>query len=237
MANKQTESKALQVTVESAANQLIGVTPETRELITTLESVKTFADGVQAINKYAKIGKNTWVMTALVVNKTFSTATAKESSKLVAQFQKDLEYSRAQVYNYRKAGVKLLEGLTDGVIKSLADLPANMSDFIRPDKKAKNGFTLIIEDVLGSFELTTGEKYVYRVHQEENKDKRLTIACDFLPPKSETKDGCEWHKIEVSYAEVDGKETQQAVYGETKHEVDGQIVKSPRYIEYKVLPF
>lgn len=230
MANKQeqpkTESKALQVTVESAANQLIGVTPETKELMQTLESVKTFADGVQAINKYAQIGKNTWVMTALVVNKTFSTATAKEASKLVAQFQKDLDYSRAQVYNYRKAGVKLLEGLTEGKIKSLVDIPANMADFIRPSKKAKNGFVLVVDSRIGSISLTTGERIVYRVHDENNKDKVQIIATSELQAD----------KIEVTYAEVDGKETQVCTCGETEHEVDGKIVKSPCQIEYKVLP-
>lgn len=221
-----TESKALSVTVETAANQLIGITPETKELMSTLESVKTFADGVQAINKYAQIGKNTWVMTALVVNKTFSTATAKEASKLVAQFQKDLDYSRAQVYNYRKAGLKLLDGLTDGKIKSISDIPANMADFIRPEKKSKKGFTLVVDKKIGKIELTTGEKVVYRVHHEDNKDKVLIIATEELQAD----------RIDVVFVEIDGKETQISTCGERKVESDNGVETQSLEIEYKVLP-
>lgn len=211
------------VTVEGAGKQLLGASEEAKELLATLETVDTFEKGVAQINAQAGLTKKRWVITALIVHKTFSTVTEGEHKKLMAKFKNDLKYSRATVYNYRDAGRKLLDDLTNGRVKSMDELPTRYEDYIRPEKKEKVGYTVHIVKKIGEVTLTTGNRYIYTAYKNDDKENLVTISADEL--KADV--------IEVTYSKVDGKTVETKTCGTEKHETESGIIESPVHVDFR----
>lgn len=221
--------KELAISVEDGVKGIVDK-PMQADLLETVKRIKTFDDGVRAINRYSGFGRTAWVMSALVVHKTFQTVTEKEAGAMVKKFQTDLAYSRAQIYNYRKAGRLLLEGIMSGEITDIAKLPADMSDFIRPKKKkqAKDDYDLIVEEQIGEIAMTMGLYRVYRSHISGNTEKIKIVAF---------KEEIAGDTIEVRYVILNGKETAHYFNGEESYEgEDGEIHAKRREIALVVLP-
>ena len=221
--------KELAITVEDGVRGIVDK-PMQADLLETVKGIKTFDDGVKAINRYSGFGRTAWVMSALVVHKTFQTVTDKEAGAMVKKFQNDLAYSRAQVYNYRKAGRMLLEGITSGEITDITKLPADMSDFIRPksSKPTKEDFELVIDEQIGEIAMTMGVYQVYRCHIEGNKEKIKIVTF---------KEELIGVTIEVRHATLNGKQSIHYFNGiESYEDEDGEIHDKPREIALVVLP-
>lgn len=221
--------KELAITVEDGVKGIVDK-PMQADLLATVKAIKTFDDGVKAINRYSGFGRTAWVMSALVVHKTFQTVTEKEAGAMVRKFQTDLAYSRAQIYNYRKAGRLLLEGIMSGDITDIAKLPADMSDFIRPKSKrqAKEDFELIIDEQIGEIAMTMGLYRVYRCHIEGDKEKVKIVT--FKEEKASD-------TIEVRHVILNGKETTHYLNGSEMYEdEDGEVHAKPREIALVILP-
>lgn len=221
--------KELAISVEDGVKGIVDK-PMQADLLATVKAIKTFDDGVKAINRYSGFGRTAWVMSALVVHKTFQTVTEKEAGAMVRKFQTDLAYSRAQIYNYRKAGRLLLEGIMSGDITDILKLPADMSDFIRPKskKQAKEDFTLIIEEQIGEIAMALGTYRVYRAHIDGDSEKIRIVT--FKEEKSSD-------FVSVCHLAIDGKERIHYFNGvETYEDQDGNIQEKEREIGLVVLP-
>lgn len=221
--------KELAISVEDGVKGIVDK-PMQADLLETVKGIKTFDDGVKAINRYSGFGRTAWVMSALVVHKTFQTVTEKEAGAMVKKFQTDLAYSRAQIYNYRKAGRLLLEGIMSGEIMDIAKLPADMSDFIRPKskKQPKDDFNLVIDEQIGEIAMTMGVYHVYRCHIQGEKEtvKIVTFKERLLEDV-----------IEVKHVVLNGKQTAHYLNGvETYEGEDGEIHEKLREIALVVLP-
>lgn len=221
--------KELAISVEDGVKGIVDK-PMQADLLATVKAIKTFDDGVKAINRYSGFGRTAWVMSALVVHKTFQTVTEKEAGAMVRKFQTDLAYSRAQIYNYRKAGRLLLEGIMSGDITDISKLPADMSDFIRPKskKQAKEDFVLIIEEQIGEIAMAMGLYRVYRCHIDGDTEKIKVVTF------KEEMDG---DSIAVNHFIINGKQSVHYFNGVEKYEdEDGEIHEKAREIGLVVLP-
>ena len=221
--------KELAISVEDGVKGIVDK-PMQADLLATVKAIKTFDDGVKAINRYSGFGRTAWVMSALVVHKTFQTVTEKEAGAMVRKFQIDLAYSRAQIYNYRKAGRLLLEGIMSGEITDIAKLPADMSDFIRPKskKQVKEDFNLVIDETIGEITMTMGVYHVYRCHIQGDKEtvKIVTFKEKWLEDI-----------IEVKHVVLDGKQSVHYFNGvESYEDDDGEKHEKLREIALVVLP-
>lgn len=78
-------------------------------VIENVNELSTVEQMYSAIGRSALVGRAQWVQTALICAKAFKDKSAKEMSALQKEFEKTLRYSRAQLYNYRKAGNELLK--------------------------------------------------------------------------------------------------------------------------------
>lgn len=221
--------KELAISVEDGVKSIVDK-PIQADLLETVKGIKSFDDGVKAINRYSCFGRTAWVMSALVVHKTFQTVTEKEAGAMVKKFQTDLAYSRAQIYNYRKAGRLLLEGIMSGEITDIAKLPADMSDFIRPKskKQPKEDFELVIDEQIGEIAMTMGVYNVYRCHIAGDKEtvKIVTFKEKLIEDV-----------IEVKHVVLNGKQTAIYLNGVERYEADdGETHAKPREIALVVLP-
>ncbi len=191
-----------------------------------VNSITTFDEGINFINKYANIGRNTWVATALVCTRTLSVAgSAKEQAKLLKQFQDKLSYKRAQVYNYKKAGEKLLKEIADGKLTDIESLPTAMADYIRPAKKARPNLTYVIDEEIGSFKMITGERFVIKCHLKDNKDKKAYAAI--------TKGAS--NEIDKIVSVMDGKEETHYYCGKKKIVTKDGVEEAPLEIYFTIL--
>ena len=221
--------RELAISVEDGVKGIVDK-PMQADLLETVKSIKTFDDGVKAINRYSGFGRTAWVMSALVVHKTFQTVTDKEAGAMVKKFQTDLAYSRAQIYNYRKAGRMLLEGIMSGEITDIASLPADMSDFIRPkdSKKLMEDFSLIIDEQIGEIAMTMGVYHVYRCHIDGDKEKVKIVTFK----EEKTSD-----TIEVMHLLINGKQTVHYFNGVEEYEdEEDEVQVKPREVALVVLP-
>ena len=101
---------------------------------TAVKAMDSFDERVDFIGASAVQGRAQWVQTAIVVARAFDGLSRKEMAAKVEQFKTRLNYGRAHVYNYRKAGDKLLAMAEQGTLK---DIPFSLVDFLASEKAEK----------------------------------------------------------------------------------------------------
>ena len=110
---------------------------------------------IAKIGELAERDRCAWVYTALCVGNAFKNLSKRECAKRIAELQDKLKYSRAQVYNYRKAGEKLVS--TD-----YEALPYDMAAFIREKKEKPVNNTIASITQKGSYRTgDNSENYIY----------------------------------------------------------------------------
>lgn len=145
------EKKAL-VTFDEKAFETLLATDEKaaiKSLVSAVDEMKSTEEKYDFIGASALRGRASWIQTAIVVTSAFKGLSRKEIGTKVDELQERLHYRRAQVFNYRKAGEKLISGDYDSI-------PFVMNDFIKSEKK--DIFTENITDFLRRGHYWTAEK-------------------------------------------------------------------------------
>lgn len=124
------EKKALVSFDEKAFENLLATDEKAaiKSLVSAVDEMKSTEEKYDFIGASALRGRASWVQTAIVVTSAFKGLSRKEIGAKVDELQERLHYKRAQVFNYRKAGEKLITG-------DYESIPFVMSDFIKSEKK------------------------------------------------------------------------------------------------------
>lgn len=124
------EKKALVSFDEKAFENLLATDEKAaiKSLIDAVDGMKSTEEKYDFIGASALRGRASWVQTAIVVTSAFKGLSRKEIGAKVDELQERLHYKRAQVFNYRKAGEKLIAG-------DYENIPFVMNDFIKSEKK------------------------------------------------------------------------------------------------------
>lgn len=124
------EKKALVSFDEKAFENLLATDEKAaiKSLISAVDEMKSTEEKYDFIGASALRGRASWVQTAIVVTSAFKGLSRKEIGAKVDELQERLHYKRAQVFNYRKAGEKLIAG-------DYKNIPFVMNDFIKSEKK------------------------------------------------------------------------------------------------------
>lgn len=145
------EKKAL-VTFDEKAFETLLATDEKaaiKSLVSAVDEMKSTEEKYDFIGASALRGRASWVQTAIVVTSAFKGLSRKEIGAKVDELQERLHYKRAQVFNYRKAGEKLIAG-------DYESIPFVMNDFIKSEKK--DIFTENITEIERRGQYMAGEK-------------------------------------------------------------------------------
>lgn len=94
------------------------------------------ATAKEQLASVSSLSKQAWVESSLIINKLFDGVApkSKDRAKLVSDTVAQTGYGKSQIYKFIAAGSKLVKEITNGVVKSLADLPTNIKDYIGEDK-------------------------------------------------------------------------------------------------------
>ncbi len=100
------------------------------EMNKALASFETVDDIADYLNASALDARRQWVATCLLVHKVFGTdkVTRKQAKARVEALGSKLGYKKSSIYQFATVGGQLL---TDTKVKSINDLPATMSEYIK----------------------------------------------------------------------------------------------------------
>lgn len=145
------EKKALVSFDEKAFETLLATDEKAaiKSLVSAVDEMKSAEEKYDFIGASALRGRASWVQTAIVVTSAFKGLSRKEIGAKVDELQERLHYKRAQVFNYRKAGEKLIAG-------DYENIPFVMNDFLKAEKK--DIFTENISDIEKRGFYIAGEK-------------------------------------------------------------------------------
>lgn len=145
------EKKALVAFDEKAFESLLTTDEKAaiKSLVSAVDEMKSAEEKYDFIGASALRGRASWVQTAIVVTSAFKGLSRKEIGAKVDELEERLHYKRAQVFNYRKAGEKLIAG-------DYESIPFVMNDFIKAEKK--DIFTESITEVEKRGYYNAGEK-------------------------------------------------------------------------------
>lgn len=142
-------------------------------VIENVNALSTVEQMYNAIGRSALIGRAQWVQTALICAKAFKDKTTKEMSALQKEFEKTLHYSRAQLYNYRKAGNELLKPEHKAITLTLNEYLA------RPSASKAEYKRIVIKKRAGSYIAGDGIEQVIALafFDDEIDDDEKSKSC------------------------------------------------------------
>lgn len=151
------------------------------------------ATAKEQLSSVSSLSKQAWVESSLIINKLFDGVEPKSKarSELVAATVAQTGYGKSQIYKFIAAGSKLVKEITDGLVKSLTDLPTNIKDYIGEDKTKNTDYhcdfiryagkidadvDLIVIEVNKVFDKKPPHKYYAVISKATNKEIAKAIT-------------------------------------------------------------
>lgn len=190
----------------------------------SVKALKTFDEKVAFIGSSAIFGRAQWVQTSIVVARAFEGLSRKEMTPKVESLQSKMLYSRAHVYNLRKAGEKLLSEAKLGTLKNV---PYTLTEYLQPEKSEPVNKQSLIDIVkAGEYKTADDEKMLIYRGKLKTSDGKDTVKYFTVPAGFTLKDG---GKIEIAYEAKIGKDgvptgKEHEVYTAGDKRIDVQIV-------------
>lgn len=190
----------------------------------SVKALKSFDDKVAFIGQSALFGRAQWVQTSIVVARAFEGLSRKEMNPKVEALKDKLNYSRAHIYNLRKAGEKLLAESKAGTLKNV---PFTITEYITPEKGEPIN-KQALNDVIKAGEYVTadGDKMLIYRGKLKTSDGKENVRYFTVPAGGLIKDGDNIEIASESKLSKDGTSTgkEHDVYYIGKNRLDVQIV-------------